>query len=57
MEAIKRASKETISETDAMGLAAQVMAQKFAGSSRDITGDMETIVVQLARVADFSRTS
>lgn len=53
VEAIKRASKETISETDAMGLAAQVMAQKFAGSSRDITGDMETIVAFSRRASQI----
>ena len=53
IKAIKRASKETITETDAMSLAAQVMAQKFATSSSDITGDMETIVAFSRRASQI----
>lgn len=44
VRAIREASRETITSTGAMGLAAQVLSQKFATTSDDISGDIETLV-------------
>ena len=50
---IKKASNETITETDAMGIAAQTLAQKFAASSSDIVGDLEQIVAFSRRASQI----
>lgn len=50
---IKRASKETITDADAMGLGAQVLAQKWASSSADIVGDTGRLVEASRRLAQI----
>ena len=44
VRAIRTASKETITSTDAMGLANQLLARKWAASSGDMIGTIETLV-------------
>lgn len=46
--AVQRASRGTIDDMTGMGLGAQVLAQNFAGSLDDITGDTE-ILIRAAR--------
>lgn len=55
IKAIRRASKETITETDAMGLASQVLAQKFTQSRESITTDLETLVRFSRRASQIYR--
>lgn len=50
---IKKASKETITDADAMGLGAQVLAQKWASSSADIVGDTGRLVEASRRLAQI----
>lgn len=52
---IRKASNETITATDAMGLASQVLAQKFAASRGSITSDLDTLVKFARRASQIYR--
>lgn len=51
--AVKRASRETITEFDAMGLASQVLAAKFSQGSTNIAGDLETVTAASRRFSQI----
>ena len=51
--AVRRASRATITEFDAMGLASQVLASKFASNSGDIAGDLETVTAASRRFSQI----
>lgn len=51
--AIRQASQETITDMDAMGLAAQVLAQKWAGSITTLDTDMATVVAASRRYSQI----
>jgi archaellum component FlaC len=51
--AVRSASNATITEFDAMGLASQVLASKFAQSSADIAGDLGTVTAFARRASQI----
>lgn len=53
VRSIREASKETINETQAMGLAAQVLAQKFAGEVGDMEGSLATLTSAARRYSQI----
>ena len=53
VEAVRRASNATITEFDAMGLASQVLASKFAAGSTNIAGDLETVTAASRRFSQI----
>jgi hypothetical protein len=53
VEAVQRASGQTMTEFDAMGIASQVLASKFAQGSTDIAADLETAVAASRRFSQI----
>jgi len=53
VRAIREASRETISDASAMGLGAQVLAQKWATSADDIIGNTAELVAASRRLAQL----
>ncbi len=51
--AVRRASNATMTEFDAMGLASQVLASKFAEGRDDIAGDLETVTAFSRRASQI----
>lgn len=51
--AIRQASQETITDMDAMGLAAQVLSQKWAGSITTLDTDIATVVAASRRYSQI----
>jgi hypothetical protein len=51
--AVRSASRETITEFDAMSLASQVLASKFAENSTDIAGDLSTVTAASRRFSQI----
>jgi hypothetical protein len=53
VRAVREASRNTITDMDAMSIGAQILAQKWSSSSKDIVGDTADLVAASRRLAQI----